>query len=286
MSAAEWLSQTDVRAMLALAARWWLCPQCHNSDRVLIDALRRVRCWSCEGSPKRSPLTPRKLRLIACAACRFLGDELTGEPAREAVAIAELFADGLSTPAQLARAGERATAPAAGCACQPGPWHAACAAVDEVLARLASLHEARLSADLHAELTQVAVNAEARCGHLGRGAIKVARKAGERRFRAHFAEQLDRARQADRRALCAVVYDLLGNPFDPSAIARAWLEADGGRVRQVAAGIEREGCFAEMAVLGDALQDAGCADARLLDHCLEDRHYRGCWVVDLLLNKE
>lgn len=39
-----------------------------------------------------------------------------------------------------------------------------------------------------------------------------------------------------------------------------------------------------MSVLGDLLEDAGCDEARILEHCRNgQRHYQGCWVVDHLL---
>jgi hypothetical protein len=42
-----------------------------------------------------------------------------------------------------------------------------------------------------------------------------------------------------------------------------------------------------LAVLADALEDAGCTDAELLWHLRsEGPHVRGCWPVDLILNKE
>jgi hypothetical protein len=45
---------------------------------------------------------------------------------------------------------------------------------------------------------------------------------------------------------------------------------------------------AQLAVLADALLDAGCpADAEILPHLRgEGPHWRGCWGVDLLLNKK
>jgi hypothetical protein len=42
-----------------------------------------------------------------------------------------------------------------------------------------------------------------------------------------------------------------------------------------------------LAVLADALEEAGCIDADILNHCRQPgEHVRGCWVVDLLLGKE
>jgi hypothetical protein len=45
--------------------------------------------------------------------------------------------------------------------------------------------------------------------------------------------------------------------------------------------------FGAMPILADALQDAGCDSADVLDHCRDApvTHVRGCWVVDLVLGK-
>jgi hypothetical protein len=42
-----------------------------------------------------------------------------------------------------------------------------------------------------------------------------------------------------------------------------------------------------LAVLADAVEEAGCTDADLLGHLRgPGPHVRGCWAVDLLLGKE
>jgi hypothetical protein len=42
-----------------------------------------------------------------------------------------------------------------------------------------------------------------------------------------------------------------------------------------------------MPILADALEDAGCDNADILQHCRgAGEHVRGCWVVDLVLGKE
>lgn len=39
--------------------------------------------------------------------------------------------------------------------------------------------------------------------------------------------------------------------------------------------------------IADALEDAGCDNADILNHCRQPgEHVRGCWVVDLVLGKE
>jgi hypothetical protein len=44
--------------------------------------------------------------------------------------------------------------------------------------------------------------------------------------------------------------------------------------------------FGAMPILADALQDAGCEDEQILNHCRDANHVhvRGCWVCDLVLS--
>ena len=54
----------------------------------------------------------------------------------------------------------------------------------------------------------------------------------------------------------------------------------------LARGIYESRDFSAVPILADALQDAGCENADVLEHCRgEGPHVRGCWVVDLVLGK-
>ena len=84
--------------------------------------------------------------------------------------------------------------------------------------------------------------------------------------------------------------DVVGNPFRrvvPSPAWLAWNEATVVRLAQ-AAYEERhmpEGTLdnGRLAVLADALEEAGCTDADILNHLRgPGPHVRGCWVVDLV----
>ena len=82
------------------------------------------------------------------------------------------------------------------------------------------------------------------------------------------------------------------NPFRPAPVMRGtWLSPQVISLAQ-AAYDERtlpsgELDPARLAVLSDALEEAGCADADLLGHLRSlGPHVRGCWVVDLVLGKE
>ena len=51
--------------------------------------------------------------------------------------------------------------------------------------------------------------------------------------------------------------------------------------------ISDEQAFDQMPVLADALEDAGCADPAILEHCRRrDGHVRGCWLLDAILGKK
>ena len=77
---------------------------------------------------------------------------------------------------------------------------------------------------------------------------------------------------------------IFGEPLLPAVVmASAWRTRT---VADLALGIYEERAFERMPILGDALEEAGCDHADILDHCrVGQPHARGCWVVDLLLGK-
>lgn len=81
-----------------------------------------------------------------------------------------------------------------------------------------------------------------------------------------------------------LVRDIFGNPFRPVKFNKKWRTTD---VLLLAQGIYDERAFDRMPILADALQDAGCDNEDVLSHCRDPKqvHVRGCWVVDLVLNK-
>ncbi len=84
-----------------------------------------------------------------------------------------------------------------------------------------------------------------------------------------------------------ILRDIFGNPFRPAVLDPAWLRWRDGFIPQVAQSIYDERRFADLPILGDALEDAGCTNIDILDHCHRPgEHVRGCWVLDLLLGKQ
>lgn len=82
--------------------------------------------------------------------------------------------------------------------------------------------------------------------------------------------------------------DIFTNPFRPlPAIDPTWLAWNGRTVAKLAEDIYDQKRFEDLPILADALEDAGCADAALLEHLRgPGLHVRGCWAIDLLLGRE
>jgi hypothetical protein len=96
--------------------------------------------------------------------------------------------------------------------------------------------------------------------------------------------------RAGHRESARLFRDIFGNPFRPVTILPACLTPQvvalaraAYEQREMPSGQLGPAC---LAVLADALEDAGCTAADLLTHLRgPGPHYRGCWAVDLLLGK-
>ena len=88
------------------------------------------------------------------------------------------------------------------------------------------------------------------------------------------------------RAQCDLLRDIF-NPFFRDPVNSNWLTWNNATIPKLAQTIYDDRRYDIMPILGDALEDAGCTDSQILDHCRgAGPHVRGCWVVDLILGKE
>jgi hypothetical protein len=96
-------------------------------------------------------------------------------------------------------------------------------------------------------------------------------------------------------ACCTIVRDIMGNPFRSAPVINpTWLCWSEGIVRTLAQAAYDDRLLpsgqldpARLRVLADALTDAGCPDAELLEHLRgKGPHCRGCFAIDLLLGQE
>ena len=89
---------------------------------------------------------------------------------------------------------------------------------------------------------------------------------------------------AEKRYQIQLLHDLFGNPFRSVSLDPAWLTP---KVHSLTEGIYSERAFDRLPILADALENGGCDNADTLSHCRsEGPHVRGCWVVDLILDKK
>jgi hypothetical protein len=88
----------------------------------------------------------------------------------------------------------------------------------------------------------------------------------------------------ERQQQSSVLRDLFGDLFCPISADPSWITST---VFSLASRMYDSRDFSPMPILADALQDAGCDNNDILNHCRSTGvHVRGCWVVDLLIGKE
>jgi hypothetical protein len=90
----------------------------------------------------------------------------------------------------------------------------------------------------------------------------------------------------DRKTLrtqAALVRDIF-QPFPHVKRKQRWADQ---KPQQIAQSIYADRAFEHLPILADALEEAGCTDAAILEHCRgPGPHIRGCWVVDLLTGRK
>ncbi len=140
--------------------------------------------------------------------------------------------------------------------------------------RVAAFRAAMASGEAAAECAAMSVTGSGSWSAAGSGSVFAA----EARY-----EYMNAA----RRGQAALLRDFFHNPFQPLPVVdSACLHWQGGKVVTMARAIYYERAFDWLPILADALEDSGCSDRAILDHCRgPGPHYRGCWLVDLLLGQ-
>lgn len=201
----------------------------------------------------------RKWRLVAVACCRLIWPLLDQSPeARQAVEVAEAAADGAASDRDIHQAGEavRTSRSKRGFCWFDDAYIVALVCGPHDFAEFAAF---------------VATEGNPKVAALGA---------------CHWASRCLRRdrRLADQKdVLIWQVRDILGDPFHPVSVKDNWRVPS---VLTMAEAIDRERRFAEMPILGDALEEAGCTDPTILDHCRQRTlHTHGCWLLDRILGK-
>jgi hypothetical protein len=220
-------------------AEWQTC----DDPQVLLDWLE-----------KACGVSQRKLRLFAVACGQSVMHLVDDAQARNAVGVAQRFADGQATSEELATASvaaERAFYATAG-RCGIDPSFA-----EDALPAYFALSAI---ADTDAGFAATTVAAFAAAEDLRKG-----------------------SKQEVMQEECSLVREVFGNPFRAVSLPCTWLTPT---VSDLAQNIYAERAFHRLPELATSLEQAGCTDADILAHCHSPGpHVRGCWVVDLLLAK-
>ena len=198
----------------------------------------------------RGKMSDRKLRLFTCAVCRQLAPFVETVSFIQGIELAESYADGKGTKAAMKR--QRQTLDERNYSLAMGPnW--ASGECDALFLAIAALSERDF-----------------------------------RTFPTYLSDQMAEGRSKSMmdvfRSTFVLVKDIFDNPFRPITINPSWLTST---VFALAPGIYSEKAFDRMPILADALQDAGCDNEDLLNHCRgPEPHVRGCFVIDALLDKQ
>jgi hypothetical protein len=228
--------------------------------------------WLCCTDPTpmlaflRGKASERKLRLFAVACCRRIWGLLTDERSRQAVEVAERYADGLVSSRELRFALEDAKA-------------AYCDGGDAFYGLRTDIPPPHSTAP-HATAMHTAVSG-------GWSPSEAANSAAYAVFsnprRPYSQEEVNAAVAPECAAQAVLLRDIFGNPFRPVVPDPAWQTLSAVTLART---IYDERSWELLPLLADLLEEAGCP-AEVSDHCRgPGPHVRGCWVVDFLLGKE
>jgi hypothetical protein len=227
----------------------------------------------------------RKLRLFAAGCVRSILHLIHDHNCRTGLDVAEEYADGRTTVEMLKKhydASEKAMS-AAWRAVRPddhtgGVFHIP-TKQDALAIDLPGLDSAITKVEFDEVTTRDAIDAiSGVLAHLAIHPDQWGTSAGD--------DAAMRALEAQRPKQLLLFRDVFGNPFRPTSIEPLWQKWNGSTIPRVAQHIYDDRHFQDLPVLADALEEAGCTNADILDHCRgPGPHIRGCWVVDLILGK-
>ncbi len=231
----------------------------------------------------RGRLSDRKARLFAVACCRRIWPHVVDEQGSKTVEVAERYADGNATEAELLQA-HNAFHAGVYMLREARSWWGQSAL--DFMRKVVPLDDDW--EDVPPTLHDLAVIAAASRKAV-KGANVVVRKVVPVPQELSGSWEVSMAQEA-----CSVIHEIFSNPFRAKpTIDPAWLIWNDGTVKKLAEAAyghrsQPEGTLdqARLAVLADALEEAGCADAELLAHLRSPGpHVRGCFAVDALLGK-
>ena len=202
-------------------------------------------------------LSDRKQRLLSCACCRQVWSQLP-KGSRWAVDVAEGYADELEDVPTLEEARRKAGAAHRAI----GVYNNASSVTDAVwmLTRRHVSAGVQSVPDLVLLVTHFSL------------------------YDSPGGEKGVRRKQGIQRMVARTIIEIVGHAPHPPALDPSWRTPS---VVNLADAIYLSKDFDGMLILGDALEEAGCTSDEVLQHCRgAGPHYRGCWLLDWILQKD
>lgn len=262
MTEADWQACDNPVAMLHFC-------QSGQSNRRLLKNARRVKRRIYD------PALQRKLRLVACGICRRIWHDLPEGAYRRAIEAAERYADGEADRDELESARAMLLP-------DDLPFEEATRSkIDRAVKNAMRTYD---NEEHVGRLFYVALSTAWEIGELEsiprtawNGPTAQWDAYADSRGAGYFSGQAERA---------AILRDAIPSPFRDVEFDAGWLSWNNDTIKHMARTIYESHRFQEMPILADALEEAGCAEAGILDHCRRATwHVRGCWVIDLLLSR-
>jgi hypothetical protein len=227
----------------------------------------------------RGRASERKFRLFAVACCRRIWDFLPTDACRDAVEVAERYADGQATDAERcsARSAIVESAEAEGINVFDG-YESESIEWGSVPGGKAFMASIELLGGTKFEVTRVAGEAASEVAWDG-SRLDECQEAVQHHFEEDFS--------VERIAQTLILRDIVGPlSFRSLTLDPSWLIWHGCLLVSMAQKMYESRNFNDMPVLADALEEAGCQDQDILSHCRSGgEHVRGCCVIDLVLAK-
>lgn len=214
----------------------------------------------------------RKLRLVACGFCRRLWHDLPDGEFRRAIEQTEQYADGKISVAKLVEARQKLAANVL-------PFERV---TREKMHRAITNAMRTYDQEDVGRLLYVGLSTAWEVGEI-EAAPRAIWTAVEPQWDAYVIARNSVSNSESQKLRANLLRDVIPNPFNEPKVKPEWMSWNSETIRRLAETIYAEHRFGDMPILADALEEAGCDDPALLDHCRDlGPHIRGCWAVDLL----
>ena len=223
-----------------------------------------------------NPSLQRKLRLMACACCRRIWHRLPEGAYRHAVVVAEQYADGKATEQEL-KSAQAMLNP------NKLPFGET---TREKIHRAITSATRTFPEENVGRLIYVALSTAWEIGELASVPLEVWH-ARTSQWRAYSDVRNSSVYREEQLLRANLIRDVVPSPFHKIEFDPAWRSWCDETITHLARATYDEYRLDNLFILADALEEAGCVEPSIINHCRQaGPHIRGCWVLDLILSQD